>query len=432
MKKVIVLCICCLVSTFSLAAGSIASLENFVSQNNYSQAWQQAQQLAKANEGDPRFDYLYGLSALETGNYNQAVFALDRVTVNKPNAIRPRLELARAYLKINNDQAALREFREVLNLNPPATVRNNVNRYIQAIAKKSRDSKKWIIDSLVSLSAGYDSNANFGADNSVFDTPVFGQVFLKDESIKQESPFTEVRGQLNYRYITSDDQNWFVNTRLGHKHFQDASDFNLSDFSIQAGSIITAGKKQYQISLHHQMLQLGGESFSRSLGVESGMAYELEKDRIVGGTFRIENYDHQQQNLRDARRYEISGYYRFDTGDTHHRLDVLFGHEQPDNEAGKHHTHNGFGAGYTARHAWNATQVSFFNVQYQKRKHRATDPIYSDKREDDRLLVKVGHSMQLAKDLSAFADVGYIKNNSNLDIYTTDKAFVRGGIKYRF
>ena len=413
-------------------SATLTSLEGLVNQSNYQQAWQYAQQLIKDNEGDPRFDYLYGLSALETGNYNQAVFALDRVTVNQPNAIRPRLELARAYLKINNDQAALREFREVLNLNPPATVRNNVNRYIQAMAKKSQDNKKWIIDGLVSLAGGFDSNANFGADSSVFDTPVFGQVFLKDESLKQDSPFAEVRGQLNYRYIASDDQNWFVNTRLGHKHFTDASDFDLSDFSVQAGSIITAGKKQYQLSLRNQILQLGGASFSNTLSAEGGFAVELGKDRVVGGALRLENYDHQQQDLRDARRYEVSGHYRFETGDTHHRFELLAGHEQPDNQAGKHHTHNGFGIGYAARHAWDATQVSFFNVQYQQRKHRAEDPIYGDKREDDRLLLKVGHSMRLGKDLSAFADLGYIKNNSNLDIYTTDKAFVRTGIKYHF
>lgn len=413
-------------------AASLPKLEKAVSQSNYQQAWQYAQQLAKSNEGDPRFDYLYGLSALEVGNYNQAVFALDRVIVNKPNAIRPRLELARAYLKINNDQAALREFRQVLNLNPPATVRNNVNRYIQAMAKKSQDNKKWIIDGLVSLAGGFDSNANFGADSSVFDTPVVGQVFLKDESLKQDSPFAEVRGQLNYRYITSDNQNWFVNTRLGHKHFTDASDFDLSDFSVQGGSIITAGKRQYQLSLRNQVLQLGGESFSNTLGVSSGFAVELDKNRVMGASVRAEDYDHQQQDSRDARRYEISGHYRFETGDTHHRFELLAGHEQPDNNAGKHLTHNSFSIGYTARHAWDATQVSFFNVQYQQRKHRAEDPIYGDKREDERLLLKVGHSMRLGKDLSAFADLGYIKNNSDLDIYATSKAFVRAGIKYHF
>ncbi len=434
MNKLISIIIVCnlFIAGNALAAVTLSSLESLIGSNNYQQAWQQAQQLVKANEGEPRFDYLYGLSALETGNYNQAVFALDRVTVNKPNAIRPRLELARAYLKINNDQAALREFREVLNLNPPATVRNNVNRYIQAMAKKSQGNKKWIIDGLVSLAGGFDSNANFGADSSIFNTPVFGDVFLKDESLKQNSPFAEVRGQLNYRYIVSNDQNWFVNTRLGHKHFTDASDFDLSDFSVQAGSIITAGKKQYQLSLRNQILQLGGESFSNTLGVEGGFAVELNKDRVVGGALRVENYNHQQQNLRDARRYEVSGHYRFETGDTHHRFELLAGHEQPDNKAGKHHTHNGFGIGYAARHAWDATQVSFFNVQYQQRKHRAEDPIYADKREDDRLLLKVGHSMRLGKDLSAFADLGYIKNKSNLDIYTTDKAFVRTGIKYHF
>jgi len=86
---------------------------------------------AKKNEGNPLFDYLYGISALETAHYDKAVFALERVIINQPNIIRPRLELARAYMKINNDPAALREFKQVLSLNPPVAVQRNVNRYIQ-------------------------------------------------------------------------------------------------------------------------------------------------------------------------------------------------------------------------------------------------------------------------------------------------------------
>ncbi len=415
-----------------LAAENLTKLEQLVTQSNYQQAWEQAQQLAKTHEGDPRFDYLYGISALETGHYDVAVFALDRVTVNQPNIIRPRLELARAYLNINNDIAALREFKEVLRLNPPATVQRNVNRYIQVMSKASDTNKKWIIDGLVSLVTGYDSNANFGAETSVFDTPVFGSVTLKDSSIKQDSPFVELRTQLNSRYIASDAQSWFFNSKLNHKHFNDAKAFNLSELNLEGGSVFAVGRQQYQLSLRHQLIHVDDHAFSSTLGLQAGLAHELATNKILATSLLIENYDHKQQDLRDARRYGVSGNYRFSANNTRHQLGLSFGHEQPEKKAGKHYTRNTVGVAYTAEHAWDAVNSSFISTQFQHRQHRASDPIYAKKRKDKRLLFKIGHTMRVAKNWSVFANISYTKNNSNLNLYDTDKAVAQVGINYNF
>ena len=89
--------------SFSLSAASnYPKLEKSINAKQFQQAFQQASAMQSQNEGDPRFDFLYGLAALETGNYNEAVFALERVKFSTPNVIRPRLELARAYLKLKN------------------------------------------------------------------------------------------------------------------------------------------------------------------------------------------------------------------------------------------------------------------------------------------------------------------------------------------
>ena len=413
-------------------AASLEELNNLVSKNNYQQAWKQAQSLAKTNEGDPRFDYLYGISALETGHYDKAVFALERVIVNQPNLMRPRLELARAYLKVNNAQAALREFKQVLNLDPPATVQRNVNRYIQAMSKNSKQNKKWILNSLLTLAAGYDFNANFGADTTNFNVPVFGSIILKDESLKKDSPFAEVGMQLNYRYILSDAQSVFLNTRVGHKHFNKAKKFNLSNLNIQGGSLFSVGKLQYQLSLHHQILHLNDHAFSNTLGLEGGIARELSGERVLAASVKLENYNHKKQDLRDVRRYQVSGRYGFTKGNVNHQVEILLGAESPKHNLGKHYARNSMGIAYNARREWNFRHSSFVSAQLQRHTYRDKDPIYNVKRKDRRLSLKVGHSMNLTKSLSAFADVGYIKNNSNLGLYKTDKTFARVGINYQF
>ncbi|MCK5896618.1 MAG: DUF2860 family protein [Cocleimonas sp.] len=414
------------------AEEALTSLEVAVQQKNYQQAWKHAKQLAKTREGEPRFDYLYGISALETGHYDLAVFALDRVAVNQPNVIRPRLELARAYLKVNNDIAALREFEEVLHLNPPATVRRNVNHYIQAINKASNTSRKWIIDGLVTLATGYDTNANFGAESSVFETPVFGSVTLKKSSLKQDSPFVELRTQMNSQYIISDTQSWFVNTQVSHKHFTDAEAFNLSTLNLQGGSTFAVGRQQYQLSLRDQFITIDDSAFSNTLGIRADFTHEIASNQILTASFLLDDYDHKQQNLRDGRHYGVSSQYRFSKNNTRHQLGFSVGHQRPKQAGGKHYTRNTTGVSYAVEHAWNPVNSSFINTQFQHRKHRASDPIYAKKRQDNRLLLKVGHTVRLGKKLSLFAHTGYTKNNSNLDIYDTNKAFVKMGVNYNF
>jgi len=96
--KIISLFLLLVYASVVFAETSFPILEKLVKQEKYQLAYKLAKKIRPQNEGDPRFDYLYGFSALQSGFYNEAVFALDRVTVSTPRVIRPRLELARAYL----------------------------------------------------------------------------------------------------------------------------------------------------------------------------------------------------------------------------------------------------------------------------------------------------------------------------------------------
>jgi predicted Zn-dependent protease len=48
--------------------------------------------------GEPRFDHLLGLAALDSGHVTQAILALERVLARQPGNQPARAELARAYL----------------------------------------------------------------------------------------------------------------------------------------------------------------------------------------------------------------------------------------------------------------------------------------------------------------------------------------------
>ena len=59
--------------------------------------------------GDPRFDYLLGLAALETGRATEAVFAFERVLAVEPGNLLARADMARALAALNEMESARRE-----------------------------------------------------------------------------------------------------------------------------------------------------------------------------------------------------------------------------------------------------------------------------------------------------------------------------------
>ena len=76
-------------------------------------AYDYAMKHIKQMEGDPYFDYFYGVSAIDTGHASEGVFALERVLLLHPNDHVARLELARGYFILEEYARSRQEFEKV-------------------------------------------------------------------------------------------------------------------------------------------------------------------------------------------------------------------------------------------------------------------------------------------------------------------------------
>ena len=63
--------------------------------------------------GEPDYDYLLGIAALDLGRGTEAVFALERVLAVNPQHPHARAEIARAYYLLGEMETARREFEAV-------------------------------------------------------------------------------------------------------------------------------------------------------------------------------------------------------------------------------------------------------------------------------------------------------------------------------
>ncbi|MDP1939135.1 MAG: tetratricopeptide repeat protein, partial [Gallionella sp.] len=107
--------------------------------------------------GDIRFDYLFGIAALDSGHADEATLAFERVLTMDPNFAGARLDMARAYYQLGDLLRAKTEFETVLSQNPPELARATIQKYLDAIASHEQ-AQKTRFSAYVEGVAGHDSN----------------------------------------------------------------------------------------------------------------------------------------------------------------------------------------------------------------------------------------------------------------------------------
>ncbi len=408
------------------------SLEKYINKKNYDLAYQQATKLRAQNEGDPRFDYLYGLSALQTGHYNEAVFALDRVTVTTPRVIRPRLELARAYLKLNNKRAAIKEFNDVLNLSPPPVVRQKVTMYISELEKGNQQIQKSVTKRLASFSIGYDDNINFGYANSEIDLPLFGNVTLNPSAVKQSSGFAETKFQIRHRNINNKKSNTFLSANLTHRKYFKETNFNFIDADLRAGMTLNRNKSQYQFVLRDRPVFLDDSLHSNTIGLDAIARKSMGSGKVVSASLSVENYDSKKTPLSDRKRAQAGISLDKNNGKIQHQVGLNIGSEWADDNAGDQFSRDIAGIGYKLTRDWNAWNKTFLNVDYRYYKHKSPYALFPDKRKDNRVIIRAVHEWQLSDKTALLFSARHVSNNSNINLYDAKRNEIQVGVRYEW
>ena len=420
-----------LLSLSASANNSFPVLEKLVKQQKYQLAYDLAKNIRSQNEGDPRFDYLYGFSALQIGDYNEAVFALDRVTVTSPNVIRPRLELARAYLKLNNKNAALKEFNDVLNLSPPPQVRKNVLVYISELNRdRSVNISGSVIKKLATFAIGYDDNINFGYQDDTIDLIDFGTISLDPSAVRQKSGFVESSFQIKQNKSHDRKRSSYALARLKHRDYLKNGDYNLTDLDLRKGFLWNQKDKQLQLNLRARPVLLGGKLYSNTFSIDTIVRKSLIEGLIGSLSLTLENYDQKRIDLADRKRAFAVG--RIDTqkGDSTHMFSAYLGKEWADKKAGKIYSSDIAGVSYRLTQNWNGQNKSFLNLDYRRYQYQGQYAISPFDRDDNRLIVKAGHELDINKNIAITFALRHIKNQSSLELYDAKRNEISVGVRY--
>lgn len=317
----------------ALAAHDPERLETLVEEGRYADAYDLASEYVGEHAGAPRFDFYYGIAAVETDRLNEGIFALERVLIAQPGSDRARLELARAYFLQGDDRRARREFRTVQAHNPPADVEAQIDRYLLAIQRRA-DRYETTVSGYVELGGGYDSNVNSATVEDSVDT-ILGPVTLSSASQETSDSFGRLEARARVSHPVAPDVNLIGEVGGRGRFYTDEDQFNTGTVDGRFGALLRRSDWQLQGMVNAGRFYLDGEGYRDQAGINATYRLSLSDRSAADLSLDVVDFEYDTREVLDSTLWLIGG------GLTHSLQSdlrptfstrVFFGAEQADDE----------------------------------------------------------------------------------------------------
>jgi tetratricopeptide (TPR) repeat protein len=408
---------------------SLAPLDGLLDERSWEEAWSLARELLGSWEGDPGFDYLYGVAALEAGHPEEAVFALQRVLFFDPEQTRVRAQLARAHFLGGDLDQAEREFQRVLAAGPPAAVAGSIQGYLGEI-ERIRGARSPSLLARVEFVGGFDDNVNSATADGTVGTPL-GTFDLTEDSQARASGFSESRLRLIYERPLSRRRTLDLVFGASLRHNFDEHEFDLDVYRLEAGYAHEEGARRLRGALRGAVVTLDGDSFQRSAGLGLSWGWYPGRWRF-DGALDATLVRYPDDGERDVAQLLASATVGFLQPRDLLTMGVFVGSELPLDDDGEFNGRDLAGLSARWEHAALPGRVPFARYRLLATRHHQDHPVFAERREDVQQSAALGWSWLVSEAFSARAEMNYTETRSSLDLFDYDRFRVETGLSFRF
>lgn len=212
-SKRMIAALCLVLSGLAGAAEKTADLQqakSLISDGKAAEAFALLSPFEFYQAGEPEYDYLLGLAALDSGKYNAATLAFERVLAVNPNHAGARMDFARTYFALNDLERAEEQFKIVLTQNPPALAKRTAESHLERIAEL-RKAQNPALKAYVEGVLGYDSNlTNVTRDftNAVFQSYNLSGIQPTGNSIARDDFYAGLNAGVQYTLPVDAEITW--------------------------------------------------------------------------------------------------------------------------------------------------------------------------------------------------------------------------------
>jgi len=409
------------VSLAHAKADFINKISRLYDAGQVSEAYALAEQHLLKAEGDPLFDYYYGLSAIDSGHLDHGVFALERVLMFRPNDHRVRLELARGYFLLEQYDRARQEFTKVLDANPPPEVKEHVKKFMDVIRLREANYKT-TVNMYAEVGAGYDTNANGGPSTLNHVTPTGFSFSISGDSRSKGAEYYNHAFGASVSHPIKPGVSLFGDIDTTYKSFDGAPSFNIRSVDLQGGFILSNDKARLKIGIQWQDVEVGHDQFRNMLALNGDVRWQLNNRTMLTSFMQLADMNYLTNKSRDSwqqmagvglqrlfsMRYRPVLFASLYGGAERSRQDTAIAEELVDRDI------YGFNIG-TQLTITQKLNLSFV-MALQESRYRTDDSIFLIKREDEYRNFSIKGAWRLGKQWVIGANLGYTENDSNISI----------------
>lgn len=274
---------------------TVAQLNNLLKQKQYEQAYQLADNYTFEHGGLPEFDLLAGFAAYGSEHYQEAVFAFERVVLERPNSFLAHFYLAQTYRKLQNLPAAMKELDKLL-VRPLLEEQRDKAQKLRDRIERQLINKKRTWGQVLSAGLFFDSNINSGAKDvdTYFRPPNAPETVVPIVELTETSSATRDMGyslgyQGFYQHPISQYQ-WFkADVGLAHFDYIEHNQFRRNPISLSLSYEHQLPNAKASVSVFTRPLLIEGQDYrvenglhanwnqnlSKQSGISAGLSYSL-------------------------------------------------------------------------------------------------------------------------------------------------------------
>ncbi len=416
-----VLVVVCMVSMAQAQSGNtdplIDQAQRLIAERNAVAAYALLVPQEVNRAGDPLFDYLLGIAALDSGRVAQAVAPLERVLAAQPGFSGARMEYARALYENNDFAAAGDQFQTLLTQAPSPSTQTVIERYLAAI-DRGRSVAGSKFTPAVDFGSGYDSNANGSTAESQF----LGFT-LNPRNVAQESAFLEAGVGLGHTVALGARSGLASTLRLSHRQNPDANFVDQSIAALASTWLFKSGETRGSIGVNGFYGLLDGEDHQLQANLEFGLARRFAGDWELSSLARVGRVDFRQPVLAIMEVDRVLGglaLTRYNLGDRSGRLGIALIAGRDDAQlADSPYGNDRHGARVFGGMLLRPQSTLYAEISFQRADFQGGNGFFAVDRRDDQTMAVIGLDIQNwpAIGWSLSPQLRHTQNDSTVSLY---------------
>lgn len=410
----------------------LTPLETALNNKNFKLAYKEGQQLLPSQAGEARFDFLFGLAAARVGEYDQAIFAFERVLAHNPNLHPARLELAASHLALGNTSQAKYYLNQLQTAQPkPAKeVMQAVQLYTAAV--KAQEEGRMVAKSqgkpsfFVETRLGLDGNPASQGGKEVL---LFGWLPWQ-QAVSASTTTHSLKAGASYFKQQASNWGWFVGGNASQTGFHNHHNLDYYSASAQAGGFLLG--QDWRLSLPVQASYQERDDKNKlslfSLGTDFTKQLNNKTDVNVYTQLASLNFKPSKNlnslifNLGTSLSYKYSSALTLSAG-------PLLGIETAEKSNNKHNSRNLYGFNTEAFVYLSNTSYLNLSFSYIESANKKLDELFLIKRKDETFNLGLKLSHLITKSINFDTQVNFTNQTSNNNLYDYDRMQVSFGLR---